>query len=381
MAERGQGWLTKVSRKKGAMWLHHYYVTRDTDGKRVETTRTVGLVSKFPRKSDAWAEVLRRSQVGVSGRMTVSALIESYEKTELPQRAHSVQELQRQILRDYIRARWGKTYVDEVRVLDLTKWFSAIANEKELAAESVQKIKQVFNRLYTYGHQNELVFANLNPVRACSIRGIGTKRKSIVIVVSPEIAWRIAMELPIMLRTLVLLAAATGMRVSELLGLQWGDIDWEARIIHMNRTWLYGLVGEGKSDESRKPIVLGKLITGLLSEWRGETPYAGASDWVFPSFKLKGKKPISGSQFVKDYIRPAFIKYGLIDSEYQGKAGLHAFRHSLATVLITEEHVDPKTTQGILRHATPGITMKIYTHAQDDAKRKAMERFEARLVR
>ena len=64
----------------------------------------------------------------------------------------------------------------------------------------------------------------------------------------------------------------------------------------------------------------------------------------------------------------------------RGRAGLHAFRHSLATVLITEEQVDPKTAQGILRHANSDITMQIYTHAQDEAKRKALEKFEARLV-
>ena len=56
-------------------------------------------------------------------------------------------------------------------------------------------------------------------------------------------------------------------------------------------------------------------------------------------------------------------------------------RHSLATVLVTEEQVDPKTAQGILRHAKADVTMDIYTHAQDDAKRKALEKFEARLVR
>jgi hypothetical protein len=52
------------------------------------------------------------------------------------------------------------------------------------------------------------------------------------------------------------------------------------------------------------------------------------------------------ASFVKDHIRPAFIQLGLIDAEYTRRAGLHAFRHSLATVLITEEQVDPKTVQG-----------------------------------
>ncbi len=50
-----------------------------------------------------------------------------------------------------------------------------------------------------------------------------------------------------------------------------------------------------------------------------------------------------------------------------------------AATFVTEQ-VDPKTAQGILRHASFDITMDIYTHAQDDAKRKALEKFEARLV-
>jgi integrase len=211
------------------------------------------------------------------------------------------------------------------------------------------------------------------------VRGIGTGwRKSKVILVSPEIALKIAMELPIMRRTLVLLDAVTGIRASELLGLQWEDIDWEAGIIQMNRTWRHGYIGEGKTPESRKPVVIGKLMIEFLREWHRETPYAVATDWIFPSMKLKGKKPISGSQFVKDYIRPAFTKYGLIEPEYRGRAGLHAFRHSLASILITQESVDVKTVQEMLRHTNSGFTQGIYTHSQDDAKRKAVERYESR---
>ena len=42
--------------------------------------------------------------------------------------------------------------------------------------------------------------------------------------------------------------------------------------------------------------------------------------------------------------------------------------------------IDPKTAQGLLRHASSDITMDIYTHAQEDAKRKALEKYESRLV-
>lgn len=83
---------------------------------------------------------------------------------------------------------------------------------------------------------------------------------------------------------------------------------------------------------------------------------------------------------MKDYIRPQFIQYGLIDSAYRGRAGLHAFRHSLATVLITQEQVDRKRLKEFCVMRPPTSMMDIYTHAQDDARRKALEKFEARLV-
>jgi integrase len=380
MKKRGMGWLDKGHRKKGDVWLHKFYVTRARDGKRVDAIRTIGLVSKFPNESDVWLEIQRLHQAG-TGRLKVNALADAYRKTELPLKSQSTRDLPAHELDRYILPRWGNTYVDEVRVLEVKKWLIAIAEANDFGAESVQKTKHVFSRLFTFGNENELIAAHLNPVKVCNIRGVGRKSKTKTIVVPPEIAWKIAMSLTIMHRTLVLLAAATGMRMSELLGLRWGDIDFANKKVMLNQTWVYGRIENGKTEESREPVVLGKRTAEFLQEWQRETPYAKATDWVFPSFKLKGARPISGSQFVKDYIRPRFVEHGLIEADYTGRAGLHAFRHSLATVLIVEENVDPKTAQGLLRHTDAGLTMNIYTHAQDPAKRAALEKFEARLTR
>jgi integrase len=44
------------------------------------------------------------------------------------------------------------------------------------------------------------------------------------------------------------------MRISELLALQWGDIDGEAQIIHLNGTWVYGEIDEGRKENNFEPI-------------------------------------------------------------------------------------------------------------------------------
>jgi hypothetical protein len=75
-------------------------------------------------------------------------------------------------------------------------------------------------------------------------------------------------------------------------------------------------LGDGKTAESREPAAMGERMTELLRLWHRETPYATVTDWTFPSSRLRGKKRISGSQFVNDHIRPRFIKHGLIDAAY-----------------------------------------------------------------
>jgi len=190
--------------------------------------------------------------------------------------------------------------------------------------------KHVFSRLFSFGSENELIGANLNPVKACNAKGVGRKSKNKKIVVPPEVAWKIALTLPIMHCTLVLLAAGTGMRVSELLGLRWDDIDFAGKTIVLNRTWVYGRIENDKTEEFREPVVLGARTAEFLQEWHCQTPYAGKGDWVFASNKLRGKRPISGCQFVKDYIRPRFVEHGLIDADYvDGLAYTHLGTRSL----------------------------------------------------
>src|SRR5690348_12513748 len=125
MTQQKSGWITKEPRKKGDVWVYHHYTTRPSDGKRVEHTATIGPALKFPREADAWEEVARRSENGEAkpgSRLTIAKLANSYINVELPSKAHSTRELHEHVVGNYIIPRWGKQYVDEVRVLELRKW-------------------------------------------------------------------------------------------------------------------------------------------------------------------------------------------------------------------------------------------------------------------
>ena len=70
--------------------------------------------------------------------------------------------------------------------------------------------------------------------------------------------------------TLTLLAAGTGLRISECLGLQWQDVSFTDAMIHVRRTWTCGQVGLPKSKASKGPVPLHPLLAEFMLLWETE---------------------------------------------------------------------------------------------------------------
>jgi integrase len=115
-----------------------------------------------------------------------------------------------------------------------------------------------------------------------------------------------------------------------------------------------------------------------LREWHAHTPYAKPTDFVFPSIREQGRKPLYSSTFVADYLRPAAITAGVSIAEGQ-RFGLHNLRHSLSNWLVNKAKVEPKTVQGILRHSKIQTTLDLYTQEDGDETRAAQGEFLAAL--
>jgi integrase len=80
------------------------------------------------------------------------------------------------------------------------------------------------------------------------------------------------------------------------------------------------------------------------------------------------------SSFVADYLRPAAKQAGVHIEDGQ-KFGLHNLRHSLSNWLVNKAKVEPKTVQGILRHAKIQTTLDLYTQEDSDETRAAQGEF------
>jgi integrase len=155
------------------------------------------------------------------------------------------------------------------------------------------------------------------------------------------------------IRVIVLTAAMTGLRQSELLGLRWRDVDWSAQRIRVRNAWVVGEhSAEGKSDLStRRSVPMADRLARELDRWSQRTTYNGDNDLVFAH-------PHSGRPLDRTKLSRRF-------KEACAEAGVrvvrfHDLRHTFATRLAASGQ-PMRTIQEFLGHADAKTT-QIYPH-------------------
>src|SRR5207247_5148816 len=207
--------------------------------------------------------------------------------------------------------KWGTGAALRLELLDVEEWLKALKKEGDLANPTLDKTRRVMSLVYKHGQRYGLLPRNQesNPMRFVRCK---TTSGYEAMIVTPEQAYAIVCNLQEPERTLTLLAAGTGLRISECLGLQWQDASFADAMIHVRRTWTCGQVGLPKTKASKGPVPLHPLLAEFLLSWKQKTPYSQPGDWVFASFRLNGKQPRVANMLADDHSRPAPVKAGLL---------------------------------------------------------------------
>jgi integrase len=166
-------------------------------------------------------------------------------------------------------------------------------------------------------------------------------------------------------RTLVLLAASTGLRQSELFALKWGDIDFSQDTMNVTRSIAYGIVGRCKTEASQKPVPVHPILAEALTQWRDRCHYRDVNDWVFANEHYRGRHPYWGQAILRTIVRPVAERIGI-----KKWIGWHTFRHTYST-LLRSVGAEFKVMQELMRHSSLRSTIDIYTQAVTPAKRAA----------
>ena len=190
------------------------------------------------------------------------------------------------------------------------------------------------------------------------------------------------------------LALETGMRIGEIVGLKWSDIDFANRTIYVNRTLVYiksddenspnynkwGFeFHEPKTDKGRRKIPMTLKAYQILKQqllWKrsveskGYEAPDGYEDLVFTTTKNTPISPRDTTvvmKFITERIRKKKPDFEPVTP--------HTLRHTFATRCI-ERGMNPKTLQIILGHSTIQLTMNLYCHVTDDMLISEMSKFE-----
>ncbi len=165
----------------------------------------------------------------------------------------------------------------------------------------------------------------------------------------------------------ILLCLYTGLRIGELLALEWSDIDMTKAELTVNRTCHFGKDKTGKytrmtdtpkTNSSARTIPLPKQLVPMLREIKKNSH----SIYVISS----GVKPIS----IRSYQRTFASVLQKLEIPHRG---FHSLRHTFATRAL-ECGMDVKTLSEILGHKSPTVTLNRYAHSLMEHKKEMMNK-------
>ena len=377
-----QGSLKLEERKRGpAVWVYRWW-EKDTNGHTVRRKAQVGSLEEYPNESAAQAatDALRLTVNNSSKRKnlsktTVNTLWEHYASEELPLKQISTQDIYSIFVKNWILPRWGNLTLQEVRTVEVERWLRAT----ELADGTKAKIKCVMSALFSHAVRWE--FCGHNPISSGIPVGnggkrgpstgvrISAKRQKSPLVLSPEQVKSGLTELQFRDQLLVFLIGALGTRRGEVGGLRWMDCDFANEAFYVQHSYYWkkgGHLKETKTEASAKPLPMHSALKAALVEWRGQSGYTEATDFVFPSLRKKGRKPLDLGAVLNRKIKPAFAKIGIIG------VGWHTFRHTVGAMLADMgEH--QLTIRDYLRHSHINVTNQ-YLQATSKSKRLAQDK-------
>jgi integrase len=300
--------------------------------------------------------------------ITIDQIIAHYKETELAdtnRKTARTKQVYEHQLDHVISPRWGSHRFKDVKPIAVEKWL----NEMQVAPGTRYKTKGVMSILFQHAMRHE--WAASNPIRL--VRQSALPLQEEIVLEPVEIAALLA-ELRDPFRTLILLASVTGLRRGELFGLKWEDVDFNEAEIRVVRSIVDQVEGPPKTLASRRPLPMSSDLAAALENWRKQTSFSGSENWVFASPLALGQKPYWPDAVLKRHILPAAKRAGITK-----RIGWHSFRRTLAT-LLQSSGASVKTTQELMRHSSPVMTLGTYAKAVTADKRLAQDAIAALFV-
>lgn len=349
------GTLIRFPQKSGDVWKLRYRLNG------VHRFEILGTVKDIPTEDKARRIADRRLKelFDVPEKAhTISDLIDRFQKECQPRNASTAHSYASFCGR--IRTAWGHVTVESIpgNLPQLGKWVNNLKlidrktqrpTKTDASPTYKQQMRGMLSLLLDKAMLWQMLPITRNPIELIRLEESASRQKEIV-TLDPE-QYRQLLEdpeLPLLVKTMIQVTAGLGLRISEVLGLRWEDVDLVERCITIRRSMVKGVADKTKTSSSKAQLPLHEHLCKVLREWRMAEPIV--EGWVFGSAR-------TGLPFDRDHLRG---KYLIPAGERLGlKIGFHTLRHSYRAWLrsIGASLEDQKEA---MRHARIATTIDVY---------------------
>jgi integrase len=366
MGKRGPGEGSVFKRKDRDLWQGLVTVGHDANGKRIRKPVFGKTKSECVAKKKELENQVLAGAAPISGRLTVEQLIARWikDKCEKSLKRSTVASY-KGIAKNHINPLIGRVKLSKLKAAHIASVLSTM-EENELAGSTRKHAYTILNSALKWAIKMDL--ASVNP--CAKITPPKPEQTEQDVYTAEELKRFLKAAKGNRLEAVFILAATTGARQGEILGLKWEDIDLDNSRLSIRRKIIeiggHIYIEEPKTKKSRRQIDLPQMAVQALIEHRKrmlKEGYAGAG-WVFPS---TNGEPIRRQSFNLWAHQPIHVTAKLRYIPFKN------LRHSHATALLSSgEH--PKVVQERLGHSRISTTMDVYSHVtptmQADAARK-----------
>jgi integrase len=376
-----------VNKYKGG-WRVTLTLGRDDDGKLIRKQFYGKTKQEAIDKADEYKHNYKVGAIPQDEKITVQQWVKiwifEYKVNELKKSSLARYE---GIYRNYIKdTALGRIKLKDLKPANIQSFYNSLIREKNKTPDTIKSLNKVLKAAFAQAFVETYILSN--PCNHIKLPKIEPKEEVEVFTVEEQRQFIKATE-GHRHRALFLLDLATGLRIGELTGLRWSDIDFDKMQLTVNQTIRREINLDLKTGT--------KVSEGLKTSLEEGTPKTSNSKRTIPilpdlikelklhQFTQKGEKAVAGDAYVdNDLVFPNELgeptdpsNLGRSYKRLLNRAGIpfkkfHSLRHTFATRLF-EKGTDLKTVSILLGHSDISITAEIYTHVMPKKKIEAIE--------
>ena len=346
-------------------WWEDYIKLDGTIGRRREST-ILGYVSEMPLKQARKEAEKKLSQVNAGKAIPYSTLSlrefvdQFFIPLALPVLKPSTRKRYQSTLNLHLLPAFGERRLCDVGAVEVQR-FVLEKLGKGLGWESCNHLRNLLSKIFAsakkWGH-----FAGENPASEVELPEKQPTREKRVLM--PEDVTRLLAILREPVSTMVLIAVLTGLRIGEILGLCWENLDLERKELRVEQSVYRGSVGSPKTKGSRRTLPLPEAAVLALKRLAQQSPDGNPNGLVFSSRK---GTVLNDTNLLLRHLKPAAKQIGVPWVSW------HTFRRTHATLLQLAGG-SAKDAQAQLGHSQITTTLGIYTIPVPAHQRAAVEK-------